>query len=127
MIKKTLLFNKVKKIDLSENDTGEKPLSRNEKEKRDFIRNQKNKYLQVAMMDPDVYNNDKLFEELMMETDDYYSFLDSIFPLIFINDVNDNEDGKYYKKLFKKQYEMIKKLTYLINEGNDDYLGIMRD
>ena len=58
--KKTLLFNKVKKIDLNEYDTGEKPLSEEEKLKRDFIKEQKNKFLQVAMMDPDVYNNDEL-------------------------------------------------------------------
>ena len=125
--KKTLLFNKVKKIDLNEYDTGEKPLSRKEKQKRNFIKKQKNKYLQVAMMDPDVYNNDKLFKKLMMESNDYYRFLDSIFPLIFINDDIDYEDGKYYKKLFKKQYDMIKKLYYRINKGNDDYLGIIRD
>ena len=125
--KKTFLFNKVKKIDLNENDTGEKPLSEKEKKKRNFIRKQKNKYLQVAMMDPDVYNNDKLFKVLMKESKDYYNFLDSIFPLIFINDDIDYEDGKYYKKLFKKQYDMIKKLCYRINEGNDDYLGIIRD
>ena len=60
--KKTLLFNKVKTIDLNEHDTGEKPLSEKEKEKRDLIKKQTNKKLQVVIMDPDVYNNDEYFK-----------------------------------------------------------------
>ena len=60
--KKVLLFNKVKTIDLSKHDSGEKPISEEEKKKRDLIKKQTNKKLQVAMMDPDVYNNDKLFK-----------------------------------------------------------------
>ena len=59
--KKTLLFNKVKTIDLNEYDTGEKPVSEKEKLKRDLIKKMPNKKLQVAMMDPDVYNNDENF------------------------------------------------------------------
>ena len=55
--KKTLLFNNVKTIDLNEHDKGKKPLSEDEKEKRDLIKKQTNKKLQVVMMDPDVYNN----------------------------------------------------------------------
>ena len=39
--KKTLLFNKVKKIDLNEYDTGEKPLSEEEKLKREFYKKTK--------------------------------------------------------------------------------------
>ena len=61
--KKVLLFNKVKTIDLNEHDSGEKPLSEEENQKRNFIKTQKNKKLQVAMMDPDVYNNRELFED----------------------------------------------------------------
>ena len=60
--KKVLLFNKVKTIDLNEHDTGKKPISEEEKQKRDFIKKQTNKKLQVALMDPDVYNNDELFK-----------------------------------------------------------------
>ena len=93
--KKTLLFNKVKKIDLSEYDTGEKPLSYVEKEKRDIIREQKNKYLQVAMMDPDVYNNDELFEYLISRSDDYNAELEGSFPLMYIDEINNAE---YFKK-----------------------------
>ena len=54
--KKTLLFNKAKVIYQNDYDKGEKPLSKEEKEVRDFIKKTKNKKLQVAMMDPDIYN-----------------------------------------------------------------------
>ena len=48
--KKILLFNNVKTIDLNKHDSGEKPLSEEEKQKRNFIKKQKNKKLQVAMI-----------------------------------------------------------------------------
>ena len=120
MIKKTLLFNKVKKIDLNEYDSGEKIISEKEKEKRNFIKEQTNKYLQVAMMDPDVYNNDELFKDLMMKSDDYYHFLRFKIQLLYI-DGYDND--KYFKKNFKKQLDMIRKLLYRINEGNYDFIN----
>ena len=59
---KTLLFNKVKTIDLNKHDRGEKFLSKEEKQKRDMIKKQTNKKLQVALMDPDVYNYPELFK-----------------------------------------------------------------
>ena len=124
MIKKTLLFNKAKKIDLNKYDKGYKPLSEWEQTKRNFIRNQKNKYLQVAMMDPDVYNNDELFKNLMKQSDDYYSFLDYKYHLTFIDDYLLEEDAK---KDYKIQIAMIRKLLYRINKGNDEYLGIIND
>ena len=69
--KKTLLFNKVKIIDLKQHDRGEKPLSDEEKTKRDLIKKIKNKKFQVALMDPDIYNNDELFENLIkLSTDE---------------------------------------------------------
>ena len=61
--KKTLLFNNVKTIDLNEHDTGKKPLSKKEKLKRGLIKKIANKKLQVALMEPDVYNNDELFKD----------------------------------------------------------------
>ena len=61
--KKTLLFNNVKTIDLNEHDSGEKPLTQEEKQKRD-IKKQTNKKLQVAMMDPDFYNYIKNFNDV---------------------------------------------------------------
>ena len=60
--KKILLFNKVKTINLNDHDRGKKPLSEEEKQKRDIIKKQTNKKLQVAMMDPDIYNNSELFK-----------------------------------------------------------------
>ena len=121
--KKTLLFNKVKKIDLNKYDSGKKPLSEEEKEKRKFIRKPKNKHLQAAMMDPDVYNNNKLFNELMKESDYYYRYLNKISDLLYIDD--EDKEKKYFKEQFQKQIDMIKKLHYRINEGNNDYLGII--
>ena len=76
------------------------------------------------MMDPDVYNNDGIFKDLMMELDDYYHFLDNKYPFLYIDDY---DEGEYFKEHFKKQINMIKKRLYRINEGNDDYLGIIRD
>ena len=69
--KKTLLFNKVKTIDLNEHDSGEKPLTEEEKQKRDLIKKQTNKKHQVALMDPDVYNYPELFK-LVIENPDFY-------------------------------------------------------
>ena len=76
------------------------------------------------MMDPDVYNNDNFFKELMMDSDEYYHFLDNKYPFLYIDDY---DEGEYFKENFKKQIDMIKKLYYRINKGNDDYLGIIRD
>ena len=66
--KKILLFNNVKTINLNEHDRGEKPLTEEEKEKRVLIKTQKNKKLQVALMDPNVYNNPELFNEAIKRT-----------------------------------------------------------
>ena len=63
--KKVLLFNKVKTIDLEKYDSGKKPLSEEEKLKRNMIKKQTNKKLQVVLMDPDVYNNDKLLKRVI--------------------------------------------------------------
>ena len=68
-IKETLLFNNVKTIDLNNHDRVEKPLSINEKLKRNFIKKQTNKKLQVVLMDPDVYNNDEVFKDVIEKTD----------------------------------------------------------
>ena len=83
------------------------PFQNGNKKKRNFIKNQKNKYLQVAMMDPDVYNNDELFEYLTRSSNDYYSFLDYKYHLIGIDGYLNDEN---FKKVFKKQIDMIKNL-----------------
>ena len=119
--KKTLLFNKVKKIDLNKYDRGEKPLSKWEKEKRDCIKEQKNKYLQIAMMEPKFYN-DKLFENLInSKLSDYKGDFLYCSSLMF----TDEELDEYFKKIYKGQIEMVKRINYLINEGNSEYLGII--
>ena len=69
--KKTLLFNKIKTIDLNELDKGKIPFSEEEKQKRDLIKNQTNKKLQVALMDPDVYRNIDLMKHAI-KTSVYY-------------------------------------------------------
>ena len=67
--KKILLFNNVKTIGLNEHDRGEKPLTEEEeKQKRDLTKKQTNKKLQVALMDPDVYNNPELFKNAIERT-----------------------------------------------------------
>ena len=92
--KKVLLFNKVKTIDLNEHDSGEKPLSEKEKEKRDLIKKQTNKKLQVAMMDPDIYNNDEYFkaviereglQELLIEKFNHRMFWPGFYDFLKIN------------------------------------------
>ena len=120
--KKTLLFNKVKKIDLNKYDRGEKPLSEWEKEKRYCIKEQSNKYLQIAMMDPDVYNNELFFEDSINGIlDDYNADLKYFSSLMFIDEKLD----EYFKRNYKKLIDMIRKINYLIEEGNSEYLGII--
>ena len=120
--KKTLLFNKVKKIDLKKYDRGKKPLSKWEKEKRDCIKNQKNKYLQIAIMDPKFYNNDKLFGNLInSKLSDYNGDFVYCSSWMFVDEKRD----EYFKKTYKEQIDMIRRIDYLIEEGNSEYLGII--
>ena len=58
-----LLFNNVKTIDLNDYDGGEKPLSEEEEQKIDIIKKLKNKKLKAAIMDPDIFNYSKNFNE----------------------------------------------------------------
>ena len=63
--KKTLLFNNVKTTDLNDYDIGEKPFTEEERKKIDLIKTMTNKKLQVAMMDPDIFNYSKNINEAM--------------------------------------------------------------
>ena len=122
--KKTLLFNKVKKIDLDKYDEGEKPLSKWEKEKRNCIKEQDNVYLKIAIMDPSFYNDDELFRELIYsELYDYNGDFLSLSSLMFTN----KKYEEYFKKKYKEQINMIRRINFLINKGNSDYLGIIED
>ena len=69
--RKTMLFNKIKTIDLKELDRGDVPILEEEKQKRDLIKKQTNKKLQVALMDPDVYRSIELMK-LVIENSVYY-------------------------------------------------------
>ena len=63
--KKLLLFNKVKTIDLNELDRGEVPISEEEKQKRNLVKKQTNKKLQVVLMDPDIYYSIDLMKHVI--------------------------------------------------------------
>ena len=92
--------------------------------KRKTIKEQKNKYLQVALMDPKIYNNDKLFEDLRFGLlDDYNAEFEAYPPLMFTDEKYDN----YIKRKYKDIIDMIKNINYLIEEGNNEYLGIIDD
>ena len=92
--------------------------------KRKTIREQKNKYLQVALMDPKVYNNDELFEELRFGLlDDFNAEFEHYAHLMF----TDEKHEDYLKRNFKKIIDLLKNINYLINEGNSEYLGIIDD
>ena len=124
MIKKTLLFNKVKKIDLNKYDGGKKQLSDWEKEKRKAIKEQHNIYLKVALMDPNVYNNEFFFKESINGIlDDYNADIITHFYLMFTND----KDDELFKKNYKKIIEMVRNIHDLIEENINDYLGIIEN
>ena len=92
--------------------------------KRKTIREQKNKYLQVALMDPKVYNNDELFKELNGGLlDDFNAEFEHYAHLMF----TDEKHEEYLKRNFKKIIDMLKNIYYLIEEGNSEYLGIIDD
>ena len=75
-------------------------------------------------MDPKVYNNDKLFEELSFGLlDDYNAEFEAYPPLMFTDEKYDN----YIKRKFKKIIDILKNINYLIEEGNNEYLGIIDD
>ena len=92
--------------------------------KRKTIREQKNKYLQIALMDPKVYNNDELFEELRFGLlDDFNAEFEHYAHLMF----TDEKHEEYLKRNFKIIIDMLKNINYLIEEGNSEYLGIIDD
>ena len=69
--RKAMLFNKIKTIDLKKFDRGDVPIIEEEKQKRNLIKKQTNKKLQVALMDPDVYRNIELIK-LAIKNSDYH-------------------------------------------------------
>ena len=68
--------NKFYEINLDDYDTGENPFSEEEKEKIEIIKSQKNKKLQLAMLDPDIFDykesinlaaNNPKFQKILIE------------------------------------------------------------
>ena len=113
------LLEKIRSIDDEENKITEWDYI-----KRKTIKKQKNKYLQVALMDPKVYNNVKLFEELNFGLlDDFNAEFEGYAPLMF----TDEKHEDYLKKYYKEIIDMIRNINYLIEEGNNEYLGIIDD
>ena len=111
-------INKVKKINLNKLDKEKKPLSNWELKKRKAIKEQKNVYLQIAMMHPNVYNNDKFFEDSINGIlDDYNGDFQYQCFLMFV----DEKEDEYFKKKYKILIDMIKNIDDLI-EKSDDYL-----
>ena len=75
-------------------------------------------------MDPKIYNNDKLFEDLRFGLlDDYNAEFEAYPPLMFTDEKYDN----YIKRKYKDIIDMIRNINYLIEEGNNEYLGIIDD
>ena len=74
------------------------------------------------MMDPDVYGNEIFFEDSINGIlDDYNADLEVYSSLMYI----DEEHDEYFKKSYKKLIDMVKRIDYLIEEGNSEYLGII--
>ena len=121
--KKTLLFNKVKKIYVNKYDRGEKPLSDWEKEKRKTIKEQHNIYLKVALMAPNVYSNDSFFKKLTNGLlDDYNADIITFFYLMFTNE----KDDEYFKVKYKNIIDLVRNIHDLTENNIDDYLGIIK-
>ena len=90
-----------------------KPLSNHELNKRKVIKEQKNIYLQIAMMDPKIYDNDEFFEDQIEGLlDDYNAdFRDHCF-LMFTNEKEDES----FKRRYKVLLDMIKNIDDLIEK-----------
>ena len=114
-------FELMKKSDLFDRNEYRK-ITCWEYNKRKAIKEIKNKYLQVALMNPKIYNNDEFFEEIIDGLLSDYDGEFSVYPSFMFTDEKYDE---YIKKTYKVFIDMIKDIKYLIDEGNKDYLGII--
>ena len=90
-----------------------KPLSNHELNKRKVIKEQKNIYLQIAMMDPKIYDNDEFFEDQIEGLlDDYNADFRGHCFLMFTNEKEDES----FKKRYKVLLDMIKNINDLIEK-----------
>ena len=91
----------------------EKPLSDHELNKRKIIKEQKNIYLQIAMMDPNIYDNDKFFEDPINGLlDDYNGDFQYHCFLMFI----DEKEDESFKTKYKVLLDMIKNINDIIEK-----------
>ena len=75
-------------------------------------------------MDPKIYNNDKLFKDLRFRLlDDYNGEFEKYPSFMFTDEKYDD----YIKREYKEIIDMIRNIMYLIDEGNSEYLGIIKD
>ena len=116
-----LKFELIKKSDLFDRNKYRK-ITCWEYKKRKAIKEIKNKYLQVALMNPKIYNNDEFFEKILNGLLSDYNGEFRVYPsFMFTNEKYD----EYMKKRFRVIIDMIKDIKYLIDDGNKDYLGII--
>ena len=114
-------FELIKKSDLFDRNNYRK-ITCWEYKKRKAIKEIKNKYLQVALMNPKIYNNDEFFEKILNGLLSDYNGEFRVYPsFMFTNEKYD----EYMKKRFRVFIDMIKDIKYLIDDGNKDYLGII--
>ena len=88
-----------------------KSVSKKELEKRKEIKDQNNIYLQIALMDPKIFDDDEIFDfEIGSLLEDYKNDYRDHSPLIFIDEKKD----ECFKNRYKKILNLIKKINDII-------------
>ena len=100
-------------IYLSKLNKKKEPLSHHELNKRKVIKEQKNIYLQIALMDPKIYDNDEFFEDHMGLLYDYNADFRNHCFLMF----TDEEEDESFKRRYKVLLDMIKNIDDLIEKN----------
>ena len=112
----------LRKITLDEYDKGEKSLTKKEKQKREFIKKQTNKKLQIIMMNPDFYEYDKLFFKIIELFDrkinrknpfDFKSFDNKLFCIKELLEEKLKICEAYFMFIYLNDILHIKNLDYL--------------
>ena len=100
-------------IYLSKLNKKKEPLSHHELNKRKVIKEQKNIYLQIALMDPKIYDNDDFFNYHMGLLYDYNGDFKNHRFLMF----TDEEEDESFKRTYKVLINMIKNIDNLIEKS----------
>ena len=94
-----------------------KTLSNHELNKRKLIKEQKNIYLQIALMDPKIYDTDEIFDfEFGGLLDDYNADFKIHCFLMF----TDEKEDEWFKKKYKRILNLIKKIDNLIENKSEN-------